>query len=107
MDRERKEVSALSTKRAHGLSEARSAVLVALLTVLVSIGVCVAAVLAPAPAAAVPLVVAICVGCPLLAAWEAPPALAKLRAHRAGGSALAQLRRSLDELPEIEHPLGL
>ena len=54
---------------------------------------------------AIPLVVAICIGCPLFAGWEVPNALAALRANRAG-KALARLRRSLDELPETEHPLG-
>lgn len=79
----------------------------ALLTVLMSGGVCVAAILAPAPAAAIPLVVTIAVGCPVFAAWEAPSALACLRADRAGGRALARLRQTLERLPETEHPLGL
>lgn len=81
--------------------------LAAAVTALISAGVCAAAILAPAPAAAVPLVVLICIGCPLFAAWEVPVALALLRADRAGGKALAMLRRTLDQLPETEHPLGL
>ncbi len=84
----------------------RLVVLVALVTSMISAGVCVGAILAPAPAVAIPLVVAICVGCPMFAGWEVPNALAALRANRAG-NALARLRRSLDELPETEHPLGL
>ncbi|MGH2885530.1 MAG: hypothetical protein ACRDPA_22975 [Solirubrobacteraceae bacterium] len=83
----------------------RLVVLAALLTAMISAGVCVAAILAPAPAVAIPLVVAICVGCPMFAGWEVPNALAALRANRAG-KALAKLRRSLDRLPETEHPLG-
>lgn len=83
----------------------RLVLLAALLTALISAGVCVAAILAPAPAAAIPLVVAICIGCPMFAGWEVPNALAALRANRAG-KALAKLRRSLDRLPETEHPLG-
>ena len=79
----------------------------AALTVALSCAVCVAAILAPAPIVAVPLVVAICVGCPIFAGWEAPLAVACLRADRAGGRALARLRQSLEKLPEIEHPLGL
>jgi|HubBroStandDraft_6_1064221.scaffolds.fasta_scaffold00521_17 hypothetical protein len=84
----------------------RLVVLVALVTSLLSAGVCVGAILAHAPAVAIPLVVAICVGCPMFAGWEVPNALAALRANRAG-KALARLRRTLDELPETEHPLGL
>jgi hypothetical protein len=64
----------------------------ALVPVVMSTAVCVGAVLAPAPAAAVPPVVAICVGCPLFAAWELPAAVTSLRADRAaraGGAALA------------------
>lgn len=84
----------------------RLVVLAALVTSLISAAVCVGAILAPAPAAAIPLVVAICIGCPMFAGWEVPNAVAALRAKRAG-RAMARLRRSLDELPETEHPLGL
>jgi hypothetical protein len=83
----------------------RLVLLAAIVTALISAGVCVAAILAPAPAVAIPLVVAICIGCPMFAGWEVPNALAALRANRAG-KALAKLRRSLDRLPETEHPLG-
>jgi len=83
----------------------RLVLLAAVLTALISAGVCVAATLAPAPAVAIPLVVAICIGCPMFAGWEVPNALAALRANRAGKT-LAKLRRSLDRLPETEHPLG-
>lgn len=83
----------------------RLVVLAAVVTSLISAAVCAGAILAPAPAVAIPLVVAICIGCPMFAGWEVPNALAALRANRAG-NALARLRRSLDELPETEHPLG-
>jgi len=83
----------------------RLVLLAAVLTALISAGVCVGAILAPAPAVAIPLVVAICIGCPMFAGWEVPNALAALRANRAGKT-LAKLRRSLDRLPETEHPLG-
>ena len=69
-----------------------------------------AAALAPAPPAVLPLVVIVCIGGPMLATWELRTAVA---ARRRGGSApldtraLVQLRRHLDELPEIQHPLGL
>jgi hypothetical protein len=84
----------------------RLVVLVAVLTWVISAAVCVAAILAPAPPVVIPLVVAICVGCPIFAGWEVPNAVAALRAKRAG-RVLVRLRRSLDELPETEHPLGL
>ena len=84
----------------------RLVLIAALLTALISAATCVAAILAPAPAAAIPLVVAICIGCPMFAGWEVPSAVAALRSERAG-RALARLRRTLDELPETEHPLGL
>ena len=80
--------------------------LVAAVTALISAATCTGAILAPAPAVAIPLVLAVCIGCPLFAGWQVPDALAALRSERAG-RALARLRRSLDELPETEHPLGL
>jgi len=79
--------------------------LAAAVTALMSAGVCVAAILAPAPGVAIPLVVAICIGGPMFAGWEVPNALAALRADRAR-KAVAKLCRSLDRLPETEHPLG-
>ncbi len=81
----------------------------ALCTVLMTCGVSAAAMLAPAPAAVVPLIVVICAVAPLFAAWEAPAALAAFRSERQrrhGKQALTQLRAALDQLPEIEHPLG-
>ena len=71
-------------------------------------GLCAAAVLIHAPAPAVPLVAVVCVGCPVFASWELPIAIAALRVRRTGGDepAIVRMRRSLDELPEIEHPLG-
>ena len=80
--------------------------LVAAVAVAVSLATCIAAMLVPAPAAAVPLVAVVCVGCPLFASWEVPVAIASLRVNRAE-KALASLRKSLDQLPEVEHPLGL
>ena len=62
-----------------------------------------AAALAPAPPLVMPFVAAICVACPMFAAWDLPKAIAVLR----GGRSLARLRRHLSRLPETEHPLGL
>jgi Na+/phosphate symporter len=95
----------LAVRRPARPSQPRLVVLAAVLTALISASVCVAAILARAPAVAIPLVVAICVGCPMFAGWEVPNALAAIRANR-GRKALARLRRSLDRLPETEHPLG-
>jgi len=101
------EEPAFLARRPYPRCQPRLVLIAALVTVLISAGVCVAAVLAPAPAAAVPLVVVISIGCPLFAAWEVPAALACLRAERTGGKALSSLRRTLERLPETEHPLGL
>ena len=81
--------------------------LTAAFTALICGGLCVAAILARAPAAVVPMIALICVGCPMLAGWQVPTAVASLRAQRSKGQALAALRRGLAQLPETEHPLGL
>ncbi len=75
-------------------------------TAMLSIALCVAAILAPAPVAAVPLVVAISIGGPLFAGWEVPIAVACLRSRRSAGRAMTALRRTLAQLPEVEHPHG-
>lgn len=77
-----------------------------LLAALLCTGLCLAAILAPAPTAVAPLIAAVCVGGPMFAGWQVPDAVAALRAERKRGSALGALRRSLEELPEVEHPLG-
>lgn len=91
-------------------AQPRLVLAVAVITALVSAAMCAGAVLAPAPPIAVPLVVLICVGCPLFAGWELPKALVSLRAERAERAhrrALAAMRKGLEQLPETEHPLGL
>jgi hypothetical protein len=89
-------------------AEARLLCAAALVTALMCAGMCMAAVLAPAPVAAVPFIAFVCICCPMLAAWELPAALATLRGpDRDKREAVAQLRRVLDRLPEVEHPLGL
>lgn len=85
----------------------RMALMMLVIAVLMSTALCAAAILARAPAAAVPVIASVCVWCPMLAGWEAPRALAALRADRAGRRALANLRHGLDRLPETQHPLGL
>ncbi len=97
------------TRRFKSRLQPRLVLAVALLTALISMAMCAAAILSHAPAAVVPLVVAVSVGAPLFAAWEAPIALAWIRADRAersGRKALAHLRSALERLPEVEHPLG-
>ena len=80
--------------------------LLAIATVVASVTLCAAAILARAPSAVVPLIALICAGCPIFASWEVPVAIASLRARR-GQRAVAMLRKGLDQLPEVEHPLGL
>jgi hypothetical protein len=85
----------------------------ATLTVVIVAVLVSAAALAPAPALVLPLVVLVCVGGPMVAAWELRSVLPHLRRHRAvevpplDDRALARLRRRLDQLPETPHPLGL
>jgi hypothetical protein len=73
------------------------------LTLVVCAGLIGAAALAPAPPAVVPLLAVICVGLPVLAAFELAAWVPVLRGDRA----VARLRRRLDALPETQHPLGL
>lgn len=89
-----------------GCRHPRLTLLVAALSLLSSLALCAAAILVPAPAAAVPMVALICVGVPMFVTWEIPAAIAAMRARR-GHRALALLRQSLEQLPEVEHPLGL
>lgn len=69
------------------------------------VALCVAAILVPAPKGIAPVVACCCVCLPLLTAWQLPRAVAVLQAPGLNASALAELRRRLDELPEVEHPL--
>jgi hypothetical protein len=67
-------------------------------------GLVAAATLAPAPPAALPVLALACIAFGVLATLELPATIAALRAPRLD---LDSLRRHLDRLPEIEHPLGL
>jgi fatty acid desaturase len=69
----------------------------------------VAAALAHAPPLVLPLVAVVSIGCPFGVAWSLPTALAVLRHPRdeLDRSSLKALRRTLDQLPETDHPLGL
>jgi hypothetical protein len=84
---------------------------VAAVTALTCAALLCAAALVPAPPAVLPLVVIICVACPMAAACDLPRAVAGLRYHRRHGDdparAVAELRAGLAELPETRHPLGL
>ena len=73
-------------------------------TLVACAGLLTAAALAPAPALAVPLIVCLCVGFSAAMACQAPDSLRVVRGSR---DALDHLRRQLEELPEVEHPLGL
>src|SRR6187200_1347800 len=79
------------------------------LTALMCGGLLCAAALVPAPPVVLPLLVVVCIGCPMAAACELPAAIAALRRTRRpsarGARALRTLRRELDALPEARHPL--
>ena len=76
----------------------------AALTAVACAGLLFAAALAPAPLAALPFLVVLCIACPMAATWSVPASIAVLRTD---ARAVARLRRSLDQLPETSHPLGL
>jgi hypothetical protein len=78
-----------------------------LLAAAASVAFCIAAILVPAPPFAAPLAALTCVGAPMFAGWQVPDAVGYLRTERAGTKVLVKFRRGLEELPEIEHPLGL
>jgi hypothetical protein len=71
-------------------------------------GLFIAALLLHPPVAVDPLIVLVCIGCPVFGTWELSSAIASLRAGRVRGKRMAvvQFRRSLARLPEVEHPLG-
>jgi hypothetical protein len=77
--------------------------LYAALTVLVCAGLASAAALARAPDVALLVIVVVCIAVPMAAAWELPPAIAALRRRT---DAVSSLRRQLEQLPEVKHPLG-
>jgi hypothetical protein len=89
------------------------------LTAIFCAGLVGAAAVVPAPPAVLPFIIGVCVGCPMLAAWEASFSVAVLRSTSSAGHAadasralldsraLRKLRRQLDHLPETRHPLGL
>jgi hypothetical protein len=59
----------------------------------------VAVALVPAPWVVLPLAAIVCIGSPIVAAWNVPSSIAVLRT-------VLDLRRSLERLPETDHPLG-
>jgi len=73
----------------------------AALAAAMSAGLLSAAVLVPAPPVVVPFVIVACLACPMAAAYELARTLAAVR------DPAGELRRELDRLPEIPHPLGL
>lgn len=102
------------------LPSPRQAVMVcafALLTALLCGGLLGAAALVPAPPAVLPLVIAVCIGCPMLAAPDVPVSVAVLRVATRGIRrkrqdplepwAVDEMLSKLEDLPETEHPLGL
>ena len=88
------------------LSRSRSTLLAwgtAGLTTLTSVALVSAAILIPAPPAALALIVLVGIGLPMVAAWD----LSRITAAARPPLDAAELRRQLDRLPETQHPLGL
>src|SRR5207248_4236946 len=93
--------------------QALMACVLAALTALLCSGLLGAAALVPAPHAVLPFVIAVCIGCPMVAAWELPASVTVLRvAVRDRGRpaqdplepwVLDDLLARLEELPETDH----
>jgi hypothetical protein len=84
------------------------------LTGLTCAGLITAGVVASAPPAVLPLLIALCIGLPMAAAFGLRDAAEAAGVHTetlptplAAERAIEQLRRSLDQLPETRHPLDL
>ena len=73
----------------------------AAVVVAAAVGLLLVAAFAPAPPAVLLLVVLVGVGMPMVVAYQLPPAVASLRAHRRLATAV---RRDLAQLPETAHP---
>jgi arginine exporter protein ArgO len=89
--------------------QAYATCVVAALSIVACAGILGIAVLMAAPPAVVPLVAAVCIGCPMVLGWSVPTSIAVIRAtgSRVDARAMQALRRHLDSLPETQHPLGL
>jgi hypothetical protein len=83
--------------------EAVLSVVLAGVTAIACAGLFAAAALVPAPPVMIPLVIIVCISCPMAAAWHLPASFDTLR-RRKHAKALAELRRELDCLPETQHP---
>ena len=81
-----------------------SPVLLPWASVLMGAWLCFAAACWRAPVPVLPAVAVACVALPVFGRWELAGALRALRGGR-DERAIARFRRSLDRLPEIEHPL--
>ena len=69
-------------------------------------GLCAAAVLLHAPVGLLPLLVLVCIACPMLGIRRLRRAITALWSRRASERrAIASLRRALEQLPEVRHPL--
>ena len=91
------------TASPHTRREAIRGFLFATATVVACVALLCAAALAPAPAPVLPFIAMLCVGCPMIATLSLQTAVGALRAD---ARQVAELRRSLERLPETEHPLG-
>jgi hypothetical protein len=97
-----------TTPRSPTLRRARVVCAVVAVTGVVCAALATAAVLAPAPAVVVPVLVLVCIGLPMAATYDLPTAIHVLRnerAERLKRRDLRNLRRELADLPETRHPL--
>jgi hypothetical protein len=86
------------------LQQARVACAFAAVTTLACAGLLAAAALVPAPPGILAAVIVVSIGCSMAAGFELSRAVVALRAAR---RARAELRGTLDALPETPHPLDL
>ena len=82
-------------------TQARTDCCFAAIVVAAAVGLLLAAALAHAPPAVLLLAVLGGVGMPMVVAYQLPPAVSSLRAHRRLATAV---RRDLAQLPETAHP---
>jgi peptidoglycan/LPS O-acetylase OafA/YrhL len=101
-------------RRRHRRREVVAAFALTAITVATCAALLAAAALVPAPAAVLPLVAVVCLGCPMFAVWELSRRFGPGAGVRAApdertldAKALEELRRALARLPETRHPLGL
>jgi hypothetical protein len=80
------------------------AIVASAIAMLLGIAMCVSAVLASPPVAALAPIAAVSAGGPLLAGYGLAPVIASWRSDRDGRRTLAEFRAALERLPTTPHP---